>query len=122
MEIKNEIIFNKLILKIHRRNNEIEVFWHGKSNERNPEEKITPFLNSIIKECGIFKKLLLNFSYLEYMNSSTVTPVIQFLTICQNENKTVSVIYNKNIKWQELSFSALEIFETKDRKIQIIGK
>jgi hypothetical protein len=31
------------------------------------------------------------------------------------------VLYDKSLKWQELNFSAIEIFQTKDQRIQIKG-
>jgi len=33
----------------------------------------------------------------------------------------VTVYYNKSLHWQDLSFSALEIFITKDQRVEIKG-
>jgi len=65
--------------------------------------------------------LVLDFRKIEYMNSSTITPVIRTLEQARRASRSIRVLYQKTVKWQELSFSALQVFETPDRRIQICG-
>jgi hypothetical protein len=67
------------------------------------------------------KGIVMDFQKLEYMNSSTITPVIRILHEAKKNGSKVHVIYQKGLKWQELSFSALTIFQTDDGRIQIRG-
>ncbi|EMJ96011.1 hypothetical protein LEP1GSC193_2278 [Leptospira alstonii serovar Pingchang str. 80-412] len=101
---------------------DIEVLWLGKSVQRNPSQFIIPTLSDVMKR-GVDqdKTVVWDFRQLEYMNSSTITPVIKTLEMVKKGLGKVKLIYNKTKKWQDLSFSALRIFETKDGRIQVIG-
>ncbi|XDD51640.1 hypothetical protein AB3N59_07885 [Leptospira sp. WS92.C1] len=101
----------------------IEVRWLGKSVQRNPSQFIIPALSDVMKRgMDQNKAVIWDFRQLEYMNSSTITPVIKTLEMVKKGSGTVKLIYNKAKKWQDLSFSALRIFETKDGRIQVVGQ
>jgi hypothetical protein len=55
------------------------------------------------------------------MNSSTITPIIKVLERAKRGTTPISLLYQRAVKWQDLSFSALGIFETKDRRVTIEG-
>jgi hypothetical protein len=67
------------------------------------------------------KRIILDFQKLDYMNSSTITPIIKILERAKRGKTQVTVLYKKILKWQDLSFSALEIFQTKDKRVEIKG-
>lgn len=85
--------------------------WLGQSDSRNPAIEINPYLDSLLDELKAFE-LIIKFDDLEYMNSSTVPPIIQFLKkLNTNEVKTL-ITYNTEKKWQAASFKALETFSS----------
>lgn len=99
-----------------------QVDWYGNSTQKNPNLFIIPILIEVLKKAaGERKKVVLNFRQLEYMNSSTLTPIIKALEQAKRGANDVQVIYDKTKRWQDLSFSALRIFETKDGRIKITG-
>ena len=111
-------------LVIHTEENpdNIMVQWLGKSTSRNP----TMFLSPIFKEVLIDsqngrKEIILDFQKLAYMNSSTISPIIKFLHEVKKGIHRVTVVYRQNLKWQDLSFSALTIFQTEDKRVEIKG-
>lgn len=113
----------QLQLEISEGNEEIEVRWLGKSVQRNPSRFIIPALANVVKRgTDENKAVVWDFRQLEYMNSSTITPVIKTLEVVKKGSGKVKLIYTKSKKWQDLSFSALRIFETKDGRIQVIGE
>ena len=123
--MKKTHTFNHNLLKLHLRENdtEIQIDWQGKSVERKPGEFITPILLNALKTSSELKKqIVLDFSKLEYMNSSTITPLIKILERAKRGSNYLTVLYDKNLKWQELSFSALRIFQTEDQRVSIKGK
>ncbi len=96
--------------------------WLGKSTMRRPGEFLAPLLADLLKrgsESG--KRIVLDFRALQYMNSSTITPVIRILEQMRRGTGRMSVLYRQAMKWQHLSFSALKIFETPDARIEIRG-
>ncbi len=112
-----------LTIEVEETQTEINIRFKGKSTERDPSDFISPILTESLNNSIKFGKMvILNFLELEYMNSSTITPVIRTVEKANDMNSSVSIQYKKSKKWQDLSFSALKIFETRDRRIEITGK
>jgi hypothetical protein len=102
----------------------ITIRFIGKSNERNPSKFIYPILASVLDQSAHSNKgLILDFMDLEYMNSSTITPILKILDKVKREEKyRVTIVYRQSLRWQDLSFSALKIFESRDNRIRITGR
>lgn len=117
-----EVFTNKsLIIHVVEDENSIKILWKGKSTDRMPSSFLNPIFQDVFQKSSELKKyLILDFLNLEYMNSSTIMSISKFIEKGKNENFTVHVVYNKQRRWQELSFSALRIFQTKDKRIQFI--
>lgn len=123
--MSNENIFSKnlLELKVLEEDNSICVKFRGKSVDRDPSDFITPVLSETIENClKKNKKLVLDFQELEFMSSSTITPVSKIIEIGRDKSVKITVVYQKALKWQDLNFSALRIFESDDGLIEIAGK
>ena len=100
----------------------ITALWSGKSIEREPGKFITPLLMRLIKRCSdLDKRLLLDFRNIEFMNSSTITPIIKMLERAKRGSSRMTVVYDGESKWQELIFSALTIFSTGDDQVLLKG-
>ena len=113
---------NKLTLTVEENDSTITVSFTGQSTEREPGKFINPILSDAIQNSRKYKKsVLIDFEKLEYMNSSTITPIIKILEGAKKTGDAISLRYNMSRKWQELCFSALKIFETKDHRIEIRG-
>ena len=113
---------NLLRIQVSDENDSITVTWFGKSIMRNPGGFITPILVDVMSRgSDDEKRIILDFRKLEYMNSSSITPVIKILERARRGINQVTVLYEKSLRWQYLSFSALEIFETGDRRVEIKG-
>jgi len=116
--------FNSSLLTIEVKENEtsFNIRWTGISIEREPTRFITPVLVDVIKKSSDRnKRIILDFRELAYMNSSTITPVIKILERAKRGETQIEVVYQKSLKWQDLIFSALEIFQTNDRRVEIKG-
>ena len=122
MKGKKSFVSNLLKIEVDENRDSIAAYWTGKSIDRNPGKFLTPILVDLLeKGSELNKRIILNFQRLSYMNSSTITPVIKILERAKKGKVRVTVLYNKLLKWQELNFSALEIFQTKDKRVQIRG-
>ena len=119
---KETFVSNLLKIELEEKKDAIKISWSGKSIDREPGKFITPILvNAIRRSSGLNKKIILDFRELAYMNSSSITPVIKILERAKRGRTQIRVVYKKSLKWQDLSFSALEIFRTKDRRVEIKG-
>ncbi len=89
----------------------IELVWKGKSVDLKPDVFLLPYYDKVITEAkNTDYSVDINFYHLIYMNSSTINSIIYFIKKLISENVHSKVIYNKNLKWQELNFSTLKIF------------
>lgn len=113
---------NLLTIEVEENQGTHNFVWTGKSIDRNPGSFITPILvNGLKRGLDAGKRVVMDFRKLEYMNSSTITPIIKLLDRAKRGKNQITIIYDNTLKWQELSFSAMEIFQTKDRRIEIKG-
>ena len=113
---------DSLVISVTEENDHIHMHWAGKSIDRKPSLFLTPLLINILKRSiEMDKRMIMDFCDIEYMNSSTITPIIKILERAKRSKIGVTVEYLSALKWQELIFSALEIFQTKDERILIHG-
>ena len=100
----------------------IDVKWDGKSIDREPGKFISPILVKVLEMAGTMnKRITMDFQDLLYMNSSTITPIIKILDRAKKGMTKITILYRKSLKWQELNFSALEVFRTDDNRLEIKG-
>lgn len=111
-----------LKLEVHELEDAVEIIWIGKSTAREPGAFITPILTALLQESQTNNRTIsMDFRRLEYMNSSTITPVIRILNEAKRGSAKVLIVYDGKSRWQGLSFSALAIFQTEDKRIEIRG-
>jgi len=98
-------------VKEHEDKKTLEVIWNGKSIDLNPDNIFQPFFDEIIEELKSKNySIVINFFPLVYMNSSTMNSIIFFIKKLLEQKIKTKVVYNRDLKWQDLNFSTLEIF------------
>jgi len=116
-------ISNLLKIEVDEDDSAIYIKWLGKSVDREPGAFVIPILSNAIEKGSAGKKrVVMDFCSLEFMNSSTITPVSKIMETAKGGDCHLQIIYTRSINWQELSFSALRIFETRDKRIEITGR
>lgn len=102
---------------------EVRLEWRGKSNDREPGRFLVPILGRALERSeGGKRRVVLDFTGLEYMNSSTFTPLVKLLDQAVKGPFHVAFEYSKDRKWQSLSFSALTAFATPDGRVSVHAK
>jgi len=100
----------------------VHVRWLGKSTARDPAKFILPVLTRALERSRYrASPMVLDFQEVEYLNSSTITPIIRILHQAARGASEVTVLYKKDLKWQALSFTALEVFHTESSRIVVRG-
>jgi hypothetical protein len=113
----------ELSLEAHPRAGELRLIWRGRSADREPGKFLLPVLSALVEDCRrSAEKLCLDFSALEYMNSSTFTPIVKTIDEARRAGVGIALEYSQAKKWQALSFSALRTFETADGRIAVLGR
>jgi hypothetical protein len=122
MGTKEVFVNRALKIEVKVINDMIKVNWSGKSIDRQPDKFISPILVNVFKMCSTDdKRIVFDFRKLDYMNSSTITPIIKILELAKRGTAKITIHYDKSLKWQDLNFSALGIFQTPDQRIEIKG-
>jgi hypothetical protein len=97
--------------------------WRGRSEHREPGRFLVPILDEALARAGAAGlRLVLDFTAVEYMNSSTFTPIVKLLDKARRAGVAVALVYSLDRRWQALSFSALRTFETKDGRVTVSGR
>ena len=113
---------NYLSIEVIEHEASIDVKWEGKSIDREPSKFISPILVKVLgMASALNKRITMDFQSLSYMNSSTITPIIKILDRAKKGMTKITINYRKTLKWQELNFSALEVFSTEDNRLEIKG-
>lgn len=118
----NNLTANTLSIEVLKMDDKglIELLWKGKSVDLAPDSYLLPFFDDVIKELRSTNySVVINFFQLVYMNSSTMNSIIFFIKKLLEEKIKAKVIYNRDLKWQSLNFSTLDVFVTKDGLFQI---
>lgn len=113
---------NLLTIEIAEDDSSINIKWLGKSIDREPGVFVIPIITEAMERGSDSRKIIMDFRSLEFMNSSSITPISKILEIAKGGSCRLQILYNKSANWQELSFSALKIFETRDKRIEITGR
>lgn len=83
------------------------VRWLGVSDTREPGERLTPFLESLIDQFE-GKQVTIDFRQLGYMNSATVSPIIAFVKALDARGIRSTLLFDAALDWQRLNARSLD--------------
>ena len=113
----------QLVLEAQPGAGELKVVWSGRSDERDPARFLGPLLSHLVDTCRQAQaRLRLDFTALDFMNSSTFTPVVRAIAEARKAGVPIALEYAQAKRWQALSFSALRTFETSDGSVAVLGR
>lgn len=116
----NNLKYNNLTINVEVEENKnlVRVIWSGTSDDISPSKILTPFLSNIADTIGT-KKLSIELYDLEFMNSSTVPPIVQFIKYCSQKNIEILILYSSSKEWQKFSFKSFETFAIVYKNLKI---
>lgn len=97
------------------------MLWLGISNAREPALAINPFVDGFLRDLKS-REIIVDFRKLEYMNSSTVTPIIRLIRELDKKNIKTTIIYKRISKWQQASFKALDTLSKMLTNVTVEGR
>jgi hypothetical protein len=99
---------------------EVRLEWRGRSSDRQPDVFLVPVFQRALERGEDGRRtVVMDFAAMEYMNSSTFTPLVKLLEQAARGAHRVRLEYSQARRWQTLSFSALKAFETTDGRVSI---
>ena len=98
---------------------EATMSWRGTSDARDPKAFLEPVFSRVIDKVK-GRDLTIDFTGLEFMNSSTVSPIIALLKQL-NENGIKSHVVFNNEDWQVVHMRCLRTIATVLRNVEVRG-
>lgn len=83
--------------------------WLGRSETKDPSRTLQPLLEAIVGSMQSSQAVELDFRSLEYMNSSTIRPIMKLVQTASGRAASVHVRYDAGKTWQRMSFLALGV-------------
>lgn len=97
---------------------EVQMIWQGVSDTREPGRELGPFLQRMV---GVIRDrpITIDFRQLEYVNSATVSPILQFVKSLDVESQAVTLVYDTNVFWQRAQYRCMRAiaFQLKHVKV-----
>jgi hypothetical protein len=98
-----------LTLAVSTETEGIVVQWLGRSDARNPDEIVSPYLNSaMIRALSLRVPLVHDFAQLQFFNSSTIATLLRHFREVGERRVTLHVRYAAAQRWQRAFFAGLE--------------
>jgi hypothetical protein len=101
--------------------NKLRLTWMGQSVSRDPSLVLKPFFEGLQRHASKTRDIELDFRGLEYMNSSTLKPILTFVQAASAEYRGVQVRYDGAKNWQRLSFKLLQALATSWGNVSVEG-
>jgi hypothetical protein len=114
-------VIEQLELKYATQGNRATMEWWGKSVLMGLDEKLLRHLEQKLSEWN-GHELSIDLRNLEYMNSATVSVIVNLIKMLHKSNIKSEIIYDLKSKWQELCFSEFKIICKVYNNISISGK
>jgi hypothetical protein len=93
----------------------LRVVWSGKSSDRNPGAILDPFFQQLLATAETrHVPVQLRFEKLLHFNSSTIASLIQLIQDARQRKVALTVVFDRKLRWQQLSFDALRVFVGSD--------
>jgi hypothetical protein len=97
----------ELSLESSRRDDELLIRWLGRSEVRDPGRMLQLLLDAVGSDLRSARSIEFDFRALEYMNSSSILPLLKLVQTASSSAANVRVRYDAGKNWQRMSFPAI---------------
>ncbi|MCB1172055.1 MAG: hypothetical protein KDK39_00745 [Leptospiraceae bacterium] len=111
-----------LTIETRESDSQLMLVWEGEIHMQNPREHLEPYLASVldyIQSHGL--TLECDFRAINYMNSASIPPIVQFLRSLATQKIQSTFFYDSNRKVHAASFRALDVIASKSEYTKIQG-
>lgn len=119
-----ELLSGKLNIILEEDDTLITMTWLGASRDINPSAILDPYVEEFINEMETKKDktLIIDFSKLHIMNSSSVKPILLLIRLLEENSIKSEFLYDEQVTWQRASFMALAILTKSYQYVSVKGK
>jgi hypothetical protein len=98
---------------------QLVVRWLGRSDGIDPSRTLQPLLDAVNADLKGAESVEFDFRSLEYMNSSTIRPILKLIQQASSSVARVRLVYDKSKNWQRLSFMAIGVALTSLTNVEL---
>lgn len=95
--------------------------WIGKCDSKEMYDQLVRYFRGLLDQLQA-KPITIRFNGLESFNSSSISPIIGFLTQLNARGIATKVFYNAKNHFQNISFQALEVVVRTLKNVTIVGE
>lgn len=107
-----------LSITVSRSSTSATMRWSGMCDVRDPDALLGPFLKRLMRELQ-GKKVTIDFREFEYMNSATVSPILQFIKTLDASDTPTTLIYDTRVAWQRINCQCMRAIARTLRQMQV---
>lgn len=111
------LVTGELVIEI-RDNDPLEIIWKGRMRDLNPSALLDNYLDGLIPHL-LDRTVIVDFSTMDSINSSTIPPILTFLSNLEKKRIRAQVRYDSKIYWQKASFKPLSVLTRDFRFVTI---
>ena len=93
--------------------------WTGRSTARDPGASLVPYFLGALYQVAAGTTIEMDFQAVEYFNSSTIGSLIYLVEEARRQSVPLVFVYDRRLKWQELSFAPLRVLRDQSGLFQL---
>jgi hypothetical protein len=95
-------------IAVEYRKDSVILHWTGEVTVRDPNATLGPYLDDVLKSADK-RTVVLDFSELGFMNSSTLLPITAFMKAAETQKVKSELWYKGTVSWQFVSRGCMQV-------------
>ncbi len=109
-----------LSITVSRSGRNATMHWSGLCDARDPELLFGAYMKRLARDLqGL--TVTIDFREFEYMNSATVSPILQFIKMLDATDTPTILVYDTRVSWQRVNFQCMKAIARTLRHVQVEG-
>lgn len=118
-EIIERFAKEDLNITVSKADETVTVRWTGLCDARDPDSLFGPFMRKLVRELQ-GKAVTLDFREFEYMNSATVSPILQFIKALDASGAQTTLVYDTRVAWQRVNFQCMKAIARTLQQLNVV--
>lgn len=107
-----------LSITVESLQNKTMLRWSGVSDSRDPATHLSPFFSSFITRLKS-REVVIDFRDFEYMNSATVSPIINFVKNLDARGVNTTLLFDATVSWQKINAQCMRAIARTLSNVQV---
>lgn len=119
MKTQSEV-FSKdgLVISITKTEALVTLTWEGISDAREPDLVLGPLMRRLAAELK-GRPVTMDFHRFEYMNSATVSLIVQLIKLLDGQGVLITLIYDTQVSWQRINYQCMKAIARSLNHLQV---